>query len=163
LESKKLEVAQNSDVQPLSREELGSFFEAGQQILSQVDNLIRQVSCRRRSVAAILARNRRVIASAHNGPAANDKNDCGRCRISGTLQVMPACIFDHAEARSCLEALPGDTLLTSTSPCAECATIILRKQIGTVLYLEAYSDLSPVLKLISGGMSVFQITKSEDC
>ncbi len=156
-------MSQISDIPNLSPGRLSSYFEVGDGIRSQLDNLMQQVSCRRRRVAAILGRNRKVIASAHNGPMANDPNDCGRCRISGMLKVMPACTFDHAEARSCSEALPGDILLTSTSPCPECAALILQKRIGTVLYLEAYPDLAPVLKLMAGGVSVYQVTQVKAC
>ncbi|MCM2450866.1 hypothetical protein HGO36_12005, partial [Agrobacterium vitis] len=89
--------------------------------------------------------------------------DCGRCRILGGLEAMPTCSFEHAEARSCLEALPGDTLLTSTSPCSECAALILQKGIGTVLYLDAYPDLAPVMMLTASGVSIYQVTREKAC
>lgn len=152
-------MSQASEIKNLPQSSLDSYFESGKGILLHLDHLIQQVSCRRRKVGAILARNRKVVASAHNGPAAYDQNDCRRCRISGMSTVMPACSFDHAEARSCSGALPGDTLLTSTSPCPECAALILQKGISTVFYLEGYLDLTPVTMLVASGVTVYHLTQ----
>lgn len=67
--------------------------------------------------------------------------------------IVP-CDFMHAEESCLLESLPGDTLISSLSPCMKCAELCVKSRIKRFVYLEAYRDLSGVDLMRSAGIQV---------
>ena len=121
-------------------------------IFTELQNICRTSRCARRKVAAILVRDGLPIAGYQNGPMWAALNTCVRCQRTRTLQASHPCAFEHAEARCCAHANPGDMLLTTTSPCLDCARLIIRSGISTVVYLDTYSDVVPLDLLASSGV-----------
>lgn len=139
---------------------LNSYFESSEKVLSEIAILQEKVTCSRRKVSAILARKGQIVMSSHNGPISEELSDCKRCQSTAKHQIATECAFDHAEARCCRTALPGDTLFTSTSPCGGCAQLIIQAGIATVLYLEQYPDSRPLEQLLLSGVSIYHIKEN---
>ncbi len=117
-----------------------------------------------RQVGAVLLRDGVIANTAHNGggPAS-----CAFCpkRIDYYLNLertgihQPSavpCIYPHAEEIAAKNAQKGDHLLTTLSPCNNCAETILQKEISRVVYVEGYHDQRPIRSLSRKGVQVRQ-------
>lgn len=96
--------------------------------------------CIRRSVGAILVRDRRIIATGYNGTPHGlpncTENGCERClkREQGKIrsgEQEELCICIHAEQNVIIQAAlhgvstQGSTLYSTTSPCNQCAKLLI--------------------------------------
>jgi deoxycytidylate deaminase/phosphopantetheine adenylyltransferase len=117
-------------------------------------------------VGATLLRGGEVVGTYHNGGFSAD--DCISCskqidlrsaeEESGQLQPSTVpCDFRHAEQHAAIDAQTGDDLLTTTSPCQECAEAIVDSGIKRVSFLRPYHSIEePLAFLQTNGVKVRQ-------
>jgi dCMP deaminase len=116
-------------------------------------------SCVKRRVAAVIVKDRRIIATGYNGTPRGITNcnegGCERC-----LSLVPSgtnlgeCLCSHAEENAIVHAayhgvsLKGATLYTTFSPCIICTKMIINAGISEVVYRGAYSLSKTTLELL---------------
>ncbi len=106
-------------------------------------------NCIKRKVAAIIVRDRRVIATGYNGTPRGARNcnegGCPRCNslaMSGTS--LEECLCCHGEENAITQAayhgtsLKGATLYTTFAPCLLCTKMIINSGIVEVVYNQDY-------------------------
>lgn len=106
-------------------------------------------NCIKRKVAAIIVRDRRIIATGYNGTPRGAKNcnegGCPRCNSlapSGTS--LEECLCCHGEENAITQAayhgtsLKGATLYTTFAPCLLCTKMIINSGIVEVIYNQDY-------------------------
>jgi dCMP deaminase len=109
----------------------------------------RRGNCIRRQVAALIVRDRRVVATGYNGTPLGVQNCCdGGCTRCATDAPSGAdlgdCICCHAEENAITQAarhgtvVEGATLYCTLSPCLICAKMIINAGIAEVVYEDEY-------------------------
>jgi dCMP deaminase len=109
----------------------------------------RRGNCRRRQVAALLVKDRRIISTGYNGTPRGVKNcfegGCKRCAgESPSGSDLGECVCSHAEENAITQAAfhgiaVRDSVLYSTlSPCLICAKMIINAGIREVVYETEY-------------------------
>jgi dCMP deaminase len=106
-------------------------------------------NCMKRKVAAIIVRDRRVIATGYNGTPRGARNcnegGCPRCNSlapSGTS--LEECLCCHGEENAITQAayhgtsLKGATLYTTFAPCLLCTKMIINSGIIEVVFNQDY-------------------------
>jgi dCMP deaminase len=117
-------------------------------------------NCLKRKVAAIIVRDKRVIATGYNGTPRGAKNcnegGCPRCNsmaISGT--ALDECLCCHGEENAITQAayhgtpLKGSILYTTFAPCLHCTKMIINSGISEVVYNQDYPLNERALALLS--------------
>jgi dCMP deaminase len=120
----------------------------------------RRSNCVRRSVAAVVVRDRRIVCTGYNGTprGARNCNDggCARCASgapSGTS--LDTCLCSHAEENAITQAayhgtcLRDATIYTTCSPCLQCTKMIINAGIREVVYDTGYPMSDESLRLLS--------------
>jgi dCMP deaminase len=103
--------------------------------------------CKRRQVGALLVKDKMIISDGYNGTPAGFENRCED--ESGT--TLPYVL--HAEANAITKVAKssnssdGATMYVTSSPCIECAKLIIQSGIRRVVYAEQYR-LDDGLKLL---------------
>lgn len=105
--------------------------------------------CVKRRVAALIVRDRRIIATGYNGTPRATKNcgqgGCPRCSSfvpSGTQ--LGDCLCSHGEENAIIQAayhgtsVNGATLYSTCSPCLLCTKMIINSGMAEVIYNAAY-------------------------
>lgn len=109
-------------------------------------------SCYRRSVGAVIVREKRVMTTGYNGapagiPSCIERGECIRQKLniaSGTRAEL--CYGVHAEQNAIIQAaryginISGATLYCTHQPCVICAKMIINAGITRVVYKEGYPD-----------------------
>lgn len=116
-------------------------------------------NCIKRKVAAVIVKDKRIIATGYNGTPRGIQNcnegGCPRCNAFGASgSKLEECLCSHAEENAIVQSayhgvnIKEATLYTTFSPCLMCTKMILNSGIKEVVFNAAYpmSDLS--LKLI---------------
>lgn len=109
----------------------------------------RRGNCRRRQVAALVVRDRRIVSTGYNGTPRGVRNCCdGGCpRCASDVPSgsgLGECICCHAEENAITQAayhgtaLKGATLYCTLSPCLICAKMIVNAGIAEVVYEDEY-------------------------
>jgi len=128
---------------------------------------------RRLHVGAIVVKDDRIISIGYNGMPAGWDNDCEdevghvldvdenvvEIRLKTKPEVLHAetnCIAKLAKSN---ESGLGATMFITHAPCLDCAKLIYQSGIGSVLYRNAYRDISGVLFLEKSGVTVTQVKK----
>ncbi|MDR1583456.1 MAG: dCMP deaminase family protein [Prevotellaceae bacterium] len=94
--------------------------------------------CKRRQVGAILVRNKMIISDGYNGTPSGFENVCED--ESGVTKPYVL----HAEANAITKVArsnnssEGATLYVTTSPCIECAKLIIQAGIKRVVFYDKY-------------------------
>ena len=94
--------------------------------------------CQRRQVGALLVKDKMIISDGYNGTPAGFENDCEEEDDSTKAYVL------HAEANAITKVAKsnnssdGSTLYVTTSPCMECAKLIIQAGIKKVVFIEKY-------------------------
>ncbi|WP_088185984.1 cytidine/deoxycytidylate deaminase family protein [Desulfosporosinus sp. FKA] len=96
-------------------------------------------TCPRRSVGAVIVKDRRIKGTGYNGSAAG----LPHCIDEGCLIVNDHCVRTiHAEVNALLECTPdvrnGATIYISDRPCAECSKLIISSGIKRVVFGRDY-------------------------
>lgn len=109
-------------------------------------------SCVRRSIGAIIVKDKRILTTGYNGAPAGiqtckEKGFCMRDKKqieSGTRQEM--CYAVHAEQNAIAQAaklgvsLEGATLYCTHQPCTICTRIIINSGIKRIVFKHSYPD-----------------------
>ena len=94
--------------------------------------------CKRRQVGALLVKDRMIISDGYNGTPAGFENVCEDENGLTKPYVL------HAEAHAITKiacsnnSSKGATMYVTTSPCIECAKLIIQAGIKRVIYSEKY-------------------------
>lgn len=110
-----------------------------------------RATCRRRSVGAVLVKDRRILATGYNG-APTGLRHCLELGCLREKQNIPSgerhelCRGLHAEQNSIIQAalhgvsVKDATLYCTNYPCVICAKMIINAGIARVIFREGYSD-----------------------
>jgi len=107
-------------------------------------------NCRRRHVAAIIVRDRRIISTGYNGTPRGVRNcnegGCPRCSsATPSGRALDECLCSHGEENAIVQAayhgiaVKDATIYTTFSPCLQCAKMIINAGIREVVYCDRYS------------------------
>lgn len=111
-------------------------------------------TCPTAKVGCVVSRDGRVISTGYNGSPA------GMAHCSHRAGESPCRTAMHAEANAIAyaarygAALAGATVHTTTSPCLDCARLLINAGIVRVVCGQAYRDLSGVDLLQLAGVEV---------
>jgi dCMP deaminase len=116
-------------------------------------------NCVKRRVAAVLVKDKRIIASGYNGTPRGVKNcnegGCPRCNNFGRSgHGLEDCYCSHAEENAITQSayhgvnIKDATLYTTFSPCLMCTKMIINSGIGEVVYDAHYPLADVALKLL---------------
>jgi dCMP deaminase len=109
----------------------------------------RRSNCRRRQVAAVVVKDRRVISTGYNGTPRGVRNcmdgGCPRCASDAPSgERLDECICSHAEENAIVQAayhgiaIRDSVLYVTLSPCLTCAKMIVNAGIREVIYAQEY-------------------------
>ena len=110
--------------------------------------------CKRRQVGALLVKNKTIISDGYNGTPTGFENVCE----DETGHTYPYVL--HAEANAITKIArsgnnsEGATLYVTTSPCIECAKLIIQAGITRVVYSENYRLADGLELLKAAGITV---------
>ena len=128
----------------------------------------RRSSCRRRSVGAVLVREKRILATGYNGAPTGLRHclDLGCLREQNNVpsgERHELCRGLHAEQNSIIQAalhgvsVKEATLYCTNHPCVICAKMIINAGVARVLFQEGYSDQLSDEMLKEAGVEVCKI------
>ncbi len=114
--------------------------------------------CKRRQVGAILVKDKMIISDGYNGTPSGFENVCEDDNFKTKPYVL------HAEANAITKVArshnssKGATLYVTTSPCIECAKLIIQSGILRVVYVNEYHVTDGVDLLKRAGIEVVRIS-----
>ena len=117
--------------------------------------------CIRRQVGALIVKDKMIISDGFNGTPSGFENICEDEDGKTTAYVL------HAEANAITKvaksanASDGATLYVTTSPCIECAKLIIQSGIKKVVYCEPYRIDDGIRLLKRAGIEVLQLNIDE--
>jgi len=100
--------------------------------------------CKRRQVGALLVKNKMIISDGYNGTPSGFENICEDENNKTKAYVL------HAEANAITKVAhsnnssEGSTLYVTSSPCIECAKLIIQAGIKRVVFSEKYHTVDGV-------------------
>lgn len=113
--------------------------------------------CNRRKVGAILVKDKMIISDGYNGTPSGFENVCEDEDGKTKPYVL------HAEANAITKVAKsannsdGATLYVTTSPCIECAKLIIQSGIKRVVYTDPYRSDDGLELLKKAGIDVCRI------
>jgi dCMP deaminase len=126
-------------------------------------------TCIRRSVGAVLVKDKRILATGYNGAPAGLKHceEVGCLREnssipSGTRHEL--CRGLHAEQNVIVQAafhgipIQGASLYCTNKPCVICTKMLINAGIREIFYLEGYDDPLSDQMLTEAGLKVTRIS-----
>ena len=117
--------------------------------------------CKRRKVGALIVKERMIISDGYNGTPAGFENICEDEDFKTKPYVL------HAEANAITKVAKsnnsseGATLYITTSPCIECAKLIIQAGIIRVVFSELYRQNEGLDLLERAGVEILYL-KIED-
>ena len=117
--------------------------------------------CKRRKVGALLVKDKMIISDGYNGTPVGFENNCEDEEGLTKSYVL------HAEANAITKVAKSNnssvdsTLYVTTSPCIECAKLIIQSGIKRVVYSQPYRVTDGVDLLIKAGVEISSIEKEE--
>ncbi|QZE13814.1 dCMP deaminase family protein [Halosquirtibacter laminarini] len=112
--------------------------------------------CKRRKVGALLVKNKMIISDGYNGTPSGFENICEDDQNKSKPFVL------HAEANAISKiartsnSSEGATMYVTSSPCIECAKLIIQAGIDRVVFFESYRVNDGVELLEKAKISVEQ-------
>ena len=94
--------------------------------------------CNRRKVGALIVKDKMIISDGYNGTPAGFENICedeNGLTKPYVLHAEANAIIKIARSNNCSQ---GATMYVTTSPCIECAKLIIQAGIKRVIYSEKY-------------------------
>ncbi|HAX96689.1 MAG TPA: CMP deaminase [Prolixibacteraceae bacterium] len=113
--------------------------------------------CKRRQVGALLVKDKMIISDGYNGTPSGFENNCE----DENNQTKPYVL--HAEANAITKvAKSGNssadaTMYVTSSPCLECAKLIIQAGIRRVVYTENYRSADGINLLRRAGIEVTNV------
>jgi len=104
--------------------------------------------CERRQVGALMVKDRMIISDGYNGTPMGFENVCE----DETGTTKPYVL--HAEANAITKVARtnqsslGSTLYITSSPCMECAKLIIQAGVSRVVYCEKYRNVEGIELLV---------------
>lgn len=117
--------------------------------------------CKRRQVGAIIVKDKMIISDGYNGTPSGFENICED--ESGLTKPYVL----HAEANAITKIArsgnnsDGATLYVTSSPCIECAKLIIQAGIKRVVYSEAYRLNDGIKLLERAGIEVVSVNDEQ--
>ncbi|MBI4978578.1 MAG: cytidine/deoxycytidylate deaminase family protein [Spirochaetes bacterium] len=126
-------------------------------------------TCMRRSVGAVIVREKRIIATGYNGAPAGLKHceelgGCLRQKLgipSGERHEI--CRATHAEQNAIIQAarhgtdIDGSDLYCTHQPCSLCAKMIINAGIKRIFFVEGYPDEFALSFLKEAGIELTKV------
>jgi dCMP deaminase len=113
--------------------------------------------CKRRQVGALIVKDRMIISDGYNGTPSGFENNCededGRTKPY-VLHAEANAITKVAKSNNSSE---GATLYITTSPCLECAKLIIQSGISRVVYCDRYRVEDGIRLLERSGIQVDEL------
>lgn len=117
-------------------------------------------NCIKRKVAAVIVKDKRIIATGYNGTPRGIKNcnegGCPRCNSIGVSgKGLDECLCSHAEENAIVQSayhgvsIKGSVLYTTFSPCLTCTKMIINAGISEVVYNVEYPLAETALRLLT--------------
>jgi dCMP deaminase len=129
-------------------------------------------TCLRRSVGALLVRDRRILATGYNGaPSAVphcEEVGCRRAELgvaSGERQEL--CRGLHAEQNAIIQgalhgvSVRGSVLYCTTQPCVICAKMLINAGVERIVYRGEYADRLSLELLEQAGVELVRVPPGE--
>lgn len=119
--------------------------------------------CKRRRVGALIVKDKMIISDGYNGTPSGFENVCEDENYVTKPYVL------HAEANAITKIArsgnnsDGATLYVTTSPCIECAKLIIQAGIRRVIYGEKYRIEDGINLLKRANIDVEYVSVDEDC
>lgn len=113
--------------------------------------------CKRRQVGALIVKERMIISDGYNGTPSGFENVCEDENFKTKPYVL------HAEANAITKVAKSNnssenaTLYVTTSPCMECAKLIIQSGIRRVVFDNDYHDDNGIGLLKRAGIEVVNI------
>jgi len=110
--------------------------------------------CKRRQVGALIVKEKMIISDGYNGTPAGFENVCEDENYKTKPYVL------HAEANAITKVAKsnnsseGSTLYITTSPCMECAKLIIQSGIRRVVFCDSYRTREGIELLEKAGIEV---------
>ncbi|MDR0573051.1 MAG: dCMP deaminase family protein [Tannerella sp.] len=110
--------------------------------------------CKRRQVGALIVKNQMIISDGYNGTPAGFENICEDENNMTKPYVL------HAEANAITKVAAsnnnsaGATIYVTSSPCIECAKLIIQAGIKRVVFSEKYHTEEGIILLKRAGIAV---------
>ncbi|MCF0104948.1 MAG: cytidine deaminase [Eggerthellaceae bacterium] len=116
-----------------------------------VNEVATRSTCLRRSVGAIIVKEKQILATGYNGAPSRIKH----CSFTGCLReklMVPSgerheiCRGLHAEQNAIIQAarsgtnIEGSTIYTNTQPCVICAKMLINGGVENIVYENKYDD-----------------------
>lgn len=114
--------------------------------------------CKRRQVGALIVKEKMIISDGYNGTPSGFENICEDENFETKPYVL------HAEANAITKVAKSNnssenaTLYVTTSPCLECAKLIIQSGISRVVYTERKETNDGIPLLERANIEVVQIT-----
>jgi dCMP deaminase len=113
--------------------------------------------CKRRQVGALIVQNKMIISDGYNGTPSGFENNCEDEDNKTKPYVL------HAEANAITKVAKSNnssdsaTLYVTTSPCLECAKLIIQSGIKRVVFCDKYRVEDGLLLLERAGVEIVYI------
>jgi dCMP deaminase len=110
--------------------------------------------CKRRQVGALIVKDKMIISDGYNGTPSGFENVCEDDHFKTKPYVL------HAEANAITKVAKSNnssenaTLYVTTSPCMECAKLIIQSGIRRVVYSDRYSRTEGLDLLKRAGIEI---------
>lgn len=117
--------------------------------------------CVRRQVGALIVRDKMIISDGYNGTPSGFENICE----DETGKTKPYVL--HAEANAITKVAKsnnsseGATLYVTSSPCIECAKLIIQSGIKRIVYADSYHSMDGIDLLKRVGIEIVKVELSE--
>lgn len=113
--------------------------------------------CKRRQVGALIVKNKMIISDGYNGTPSGFENECEDENNKTKPYVL------HAEANAITKVAhsnnssDGATLYVTSSPCIECAKLIIQAGIKRVVFSEKYHTVEGIELLKRANIQIAHI------
>ncbi|MCD6273578.1 MAG: cytidine/deoxycytidylate deaminase family protein [Deltaproteobacteria bacterium] len=125
-------------------------------------------TCLRRSVGAVLVKNKRILATGYNGAPSGIRHCSETGCLRDSLNVPSGekhelCRGIHAEQNSIIQAafhgvsIKGATLFCTNLPCSICAKMIINAGITRIYFHDGYADVMSEEMLKEAGVEVIRV------
>ncbi|MFZ5573321.1 MAG: deoxycytidylate deaminase [Thermodesulfobacteriota bacterium] len=137
-----------------------------------IANLVaRRSTCLRRSVGAVIVKDKRLLATGYNGAPSNIRHcsevGCLREKLNvPSGQKHELCRGIHAEQNAIIQAayhgvaINGSTLFCTNLPCSICAKMIINAGIRRIYYQDGYADDISREMIAEAGIELIQCQNS---
>ena len=137
-----------------------------------ITNLVaKRSTCRRRSVGAILVKDKRILATGYNGAPSGIAHCIDIGCLRETMDIASGerhelCRGIHAEQNAIIQAalhgvsIRDATLYCTNLPCSICTKMIINAGVRTIYYQSGYADVMSMNMLNEAGVTVIHFKSS---